>query len=85
MAGVGIYEDYTPAELYYRAKAISSSQWDHTSVLLAKIHNILAKKKISPRDVHPYGREKQKMHKTKEEFIMDLHSLKKICGNVKKG
>lgn len=68
--------DLSPRELSIMVKARSSDAWDHTSMLLAKIHNILGTQKIHPDVFHPIKSADKKAKEDKLTFKEKMMKLK---------
>jgi len=71
--------------MFWMMKAKTAAEWDHTASILAMIHNVASKRKKSPLDFHPYGRERKKGIKKKGATLADFKAaLRKEKSNASK-
>lgn len=83
LAGVSPYDDFTPQELMWMAKAKAIQEWNHTSCLLALIHNVNSKRKRKPEDFHPFARDLLKGGARRQQVT--LENFKAVLAAEKKG
>lgn len=62
----------TPRELFYLARGRDAAQWEHTSSLLAMMHNLMAKRPKSPDQFNPHrARAKRRRHRPQDCWTLD--------------
>ena len=86
-AGVSPYDDFTPIELLWMTEAKETQRWDHTSAIIAMIHNVNAKRQKTAFDFHPYRKKKKNpnrvsLAKFKAELMKDKKRKERGASDV---
>jgi len=76
---VSPWDDFTPAEMHWMREARQMEKWDHTSCILAMVHNSVSKRAKKPIDFNPMAPKKQKRSKG-----VKLSDFKPLLTNTQK-